>query len=227
MGNRILIFGTSYVASAAAAFTYRLWAHVLRERNPGAYILAVDTRAEFGSTRIDGVDVLQLPDNIGHLSKNGRDGWGRAWTRGIDFGLSDDEFEWIAHVEADLLCAVPIADIVAKMERANVKIAMPVASPYGFPETALMIARTDYLRESRLVERYDWATSDPAKLPEKRIAELTAPDLFLLPMQGARIDRPITLAGLYEAFPDGMDWITHAQPALLRAFLRMNGISEP
>ena len=55
MGNRILIFGTSYVANAAAAFTYRLWAHVLRERNPGAYILAVDTRAEFGSARIDGV----------------------------------------------------------------------------------------------------------------------------------------------------------------------------
>ena len=62
------------------------------------------------------------------------------------------------------------------------------------------------------MERYDWATSDPAKLPEKRIAELTAPDLFLLPMQVEKIDRPITLAGLYEAFPDGMDWITHAQP---------------
>jgi hypothetical protein len=221
---RVAIFGTSYVDSAMKSFTYRLWAHVLKVRNPGMDIWAIDT-AGSRPPEVPGVEVVCIPDNVGHLSRGGGDGWGRAWSRGVE--LLAGRYDWLVHIEADLLCAVPVEDLVRRVARVGVRIAMPVAFPYNFPETALMVMNAAWVRETRLVERYEWASSPVQPPPEKRLEALAGEDLFLLPMQGARIDMPMSVSELRGAFPDGMDWITHAPPALLREFLVMNAMEEP
>jgi hypothetical protein len=135
-------------------------------------------------------------------------------------------YDYAAHVETDLLFAQPVAVTIEKMHRNSVRIAAPMAAPYQFIETGLLFVNCDYAREIELVERYDWANVPRSPLPEERVAALTDPCLFALPLRGCRNDLDILNShSLPRLFPNGMDWITHADPATLRAFLEVNGLS--
>ena len=216
--RRVLIFGTSYVSGQPARYIFGQWRDLVTRLNPDADTLAVDSASpdlpDAGRVR-----VLQLGDNIGHLGKTGRDGWGRAFCAGLQAAL-DGGYDHVVHIETDLLFRNPVTSTLEKMARSGVKIAAPVAHPYLFMETALMFASVAYIRETDLIRRYDWENIRPPELPEARLEGLTSPDLFLLPLKGCRNDMGEVAA---HKVPEWMDWITHADPGVCRGFLKVNG----
>ena len=219
-----LIAGTSYLHGAAAAETFRLWADLALKLNPGTDILVVDSASPSDvSYYPPPVHYLQLGDNIGHLARGGRDGWGRAFASLVGYAI-EREYEWVASIECDVLFAHPVESVFEKMRRSGVKCCAPMASPYQFTETACSFWNVAYLKESKLVERYDWETSLPiGLLPEQRIDSLCAADMFALPMRGLRNDFRYDPNQLQRMFPYGIDWIHHSDLGGLRWFLEVNG----
>jgi hypothetical protein len=220
--GKTLVFGTSYVQGAVAAEVFRMWRELTRVSNPGVNTIVVDS-ASPGMARWEGRPLWEgFDDNIGHLSKSGRDGWGRAFTHGLRYAITNG-YEWAVHIECDLLFARPVAETIAKMEKYGVKIAAPLALPHQFVETALMFVNVPWAVENRLIERYDWENPPPDRLPEWRIQDIAGDALFTLPLRGMRNDQNVPAERLAGFFPDGVDWITHADLPALREFMRMNG----
>lgn len=223
MAGRTLIFGTSYVANQEQAYVFELWRNLARTLNPGMEIFVVDSASPcLPDLSFDHLFVAErFQDNIGHQSRGEGDGWGRAWSWGLSYAARH-EFDWAVHIECDLLFAYPVAEIIAKLERADVKIAAPIASPYQMMETALMFMNVNKIKELDLVKRYDWKNGKG--VPEARVQRIVQEDLFFLPLYGCRDDaKQLTPANLKEAFPNGVSWLTHASPAVYREFLRMHG----
>ena len=135
--HNVLIFGTSYVQGQHARYEITLWRDLVTKLNPDADFLVIDS-ASPDLPPLPGVEVQQLGDNIGHLSRGGRDGWGRAFVAGLTAA-----YDWVVHIETDLLFARPVASIIKKLERYGVGAACPVALPYAFIETGLMFLRGD------------------------------------------------------------------------------------
>lgn len=225
MANRTLIFGTSYVHGAAAAEVFRMWSIITRELNPASDILIVDSNSPtpFKPCPDTGFSLMRMADNIGHLSRGGLDGWGRAFSAGLQHAI-DREYDYVAHIECDLLFARPVAEVIAKMVASGVRAAAPMAMPYQFIETALCFFSVPYLREVDLITRYDWE-HPPANglLPEQRIAAICDDALFALPLRGFRNDMGVSANQLPRVFQTGIDWITHAELPVLRKFTEMQG----
>lgn len=224
MDEKTLIVGTSYVQGAAASELFRMWADLTTRLNPGVDVLVIDSASPqiLPVTRwSQSFDLTSFNTNIGHLSAGGRDGWGRAFSAGvrnaIDFG-----YTWLANIECDLLFARPVAEVIAKMVRNGVKAAAPMAIPYQFIETGLSFWNVDYLREIDLIGRYDWEHPPTnGLLPEQRIGEICAGEMFALPLRGFRNDTRMSAEQLPRLFPTGIDWITHVELPVARKFLEM------
>ena len=221
--SRALIFGTAYVEGQHARYVYQLWAALVKKLNPGVDVLVVDS-ASPNRPDIDGVEVLQLGDNIGHLSRTGRDGWGRAFCAGLEYA-ADHEYRLAVHIETDLLLAYPVDAMVQKMERSNIPAATVTACPHMFIETALMAFDLCRIDVRLLAGAYGWDRSPQRPFPEERIADILGNDLFCLPLRGCRNDlNQVTPRSLAKGVHGRMDWITHcADPAVYREFLRVNG----
>jgi hypothetical protein len=222
--SRTLIIGTSYVQGAAAAETFRMWADLTRRMNPDCDMLVIDSNSPWMPTMLHGDPDLwfqQIGDNIGHLSRSGRDGWGRAFSQGIEYSIMKD-YDWVVHIECDLLFARPVSEVIDRLVRNGVRAAAPMAIPYQFVETALMFLSVPYIKEIDLIGRYDWERP-PANglLPEQRIGAICAEAMFALPLRGFRNDMGVTAAHLKRMFPQGIDWIHHAELMVLRKFLEM------
>lgn len=221
--SKTLILGTSYVHGAAAMEIFRMWVDLTRKLNPRVPLVVIDSDSPelllFG-----GIDYVRFDTNIGHLSRGGRDGWGRAFSRGVKHAI-DEEYDWLAALDCDLLLARPVAEIIDKMARNGVKAAAPMAFPYQFTETACSFWSVDYLREIDLIGRYDWE-NPPANglLPEQRIDQICAGEMFALPLRGFRNDMGVTAEQLPRLFPGGIDWIHHAELPVMRKFLEMNDV---
>lgn len=213
------IFGTSYLKDATDLWVFRQWLNINRTLNKDADIIVVDSAspvspevADFPCA--DNERLIQLGDNIGHLSRTGRDGWGRAFTQGL---LAADS-NWIVHIETDLLLARPVQRIINRMEISAVEVCCPWALPYPFVETALMWFDGHWVRKHDLARRYDWEHG--RGLPEKRVEEIAGEDLWIAPLRGLRMDVRD------QALPAPLDWVTHATVAQYRQFLRQNGLPE-
>lgn len=225
---KTLIFGTSYVHGAAAAEVFRMWADMTSKKNPNTDVLVVDSDspnkvyAEIVNRILFRWALFKL--NIGHLSRGGGDGWGRAFCYGLRRAIELD-YDWVVHIECDLLFARPVAEVIAKMAANGVRAAAPMAMPYQFIETALSFWNVAYLKEVDLIGRYDWR-HPPANgiLPEQRIGQICAGELFALPLRGLRNDMGMNAQQLQQSFPTGIDWITHAELPVLRKFVEMNDV---
>lgn len=219
---KTLVFGTSYVEGQPARYLFTQWLSLVTTLNPAADILVVDS-ASPDLPDTPGAQVLQLGDNIGHHTRTGRDGWGRAFCAGLQAAM-DGGYDWVVHIETDLLFSQPVAPTLDKMARSGVKIAAPMAYPHQFMETALLFASVPYVREHGVIGLYDWETVGPAEWPENRLLAAVEGEFFALPFRGLRNDlRHVTPRNLRTVFSGGLDWITHAEPAVCREFLRVNG----
>ena len=65
-------------------------------------------------------------------------------------------YDYVAHVEGDLLTRLDVSTICRLMQDRRIDALGTVAPGFGWLETGLLFFRVDYLRQSRLVERYDW-----------------------------------------------------------------------
>lgn len=228
-----LLFGTCYVADEPMRDLVITWSRLNRKLNPGLDILLVDSASPFDPRYFlptkaplqANVIVRRFDDNIGHLSRGGRDGWGRAFCFGIEFAIQWG-YSHIAYIDADMLFARPVMPILQKMARVGVKIACPLDPTYGFVENGLVFAEVEYLRKIDFVGRYDWPKSPQPesfdKLPERRFEKIVEDDLFLLPIRGLRDDYGHFAETTNFSF--GLDYLTHAKPAGFDFFLKMHGI---
>lgn len=218
--SETLIIGTSYVKDATDLWVFRQWLHLNRTLNRHADIVVIDSDSPVpmdaaGFPDADGERLIQLGDNIGHLSRTGRDGWGRAFCEGL---AASAGYDWVIHIETDLLLARPVQQVVDRMEISAVEVCAPWALPYPFVETALMWFDAHWVRKHDLVQRYDWENG--RGLPERRIEEIAGGDLWIAPLRGLRMDVA------RQELPMTLDWVTHATVAQYRQFLRQNGLQE-
>jgi hypothetical protein len=228
-GPDTLIFGCAYIDSQERKWLADQWLRTSRALNPGAAVAVIETpgpvewypRGDHGFMW----DMhYKFDDNVGHLTVTGRDGWGRAFATGLDQARAMN-YKYAVHVECDLLFVKPVRPIIQRMAERGIKALSTVAMPHRMIETGLLFLDLEYVRESRLVERYDWETSSLIELPERRMEKLLGDDLYLLPLWGFRDDdkvlQPATMAS---HFPAGMDWLTHASVPCYKRFLDINGM---
>ena len=218
---KTLIFSTSYCADQSARYLVSLWASLTRRLNPDTDILLIDSASPcLPDISKTGVKIWSFPDNIGHLGKTGRDGWGRAFCKGLSEAI-DGGYEQAAFIESDLLFSLPVGPILEKMQRVGVPFACPIATPYQFLETGLMFMDVKAMALYELIEDYDWGHPWFNEIPERKIENILNPWLFTLPLRGCRNDHgAVTVKNLGEAFPFGCDYITHCEDfAVYKKFL--------
>lgn len=219
---RILVFGTTYVDSEAKQKLAAQWEALHRKVNGWAVdLLLVDSASPVPLLAVEeGAEKYAFPDNIGHLARGGKDGWGRAFCKGLEMAI-DGQYDYVAHVEGDSLLSRPVLPIIREMMTDGVKAAsVPVKGTRrketGWAETGLMVFSVDYLWQSKFIERYDWWNRTKSPTPEKVIFDLFGEDLrMMLPLKAARGDSGQITAENAASF----DWITHCPPEALDAFV--------
>lgn len=240
---KTLILGTCYIDPVAGAQRYdgrmvRLWTQLAQHLNPDCDVLLIDSASPvdvFDAVGDHGprTEIMRLDDNVGHINTTGRDGWGRSFSIGVRKAIALG-YESLAYIDADIIFTRPVGPIFEKMARVGVKVACPWDTTYGILENGLMFFSVPYLKESRLVERYDWdnrrRSDNPADIPEVVFEKLLEADLFTLPLRGLRDDHNrLTVNNIEHVFPyGGPDYLTHVRDfnVYLKA-LKMAGISLP
>lgn len=230
---RTLIFGTVYADTKERARLTRQWAEQHRKLNPDCDFLLVDSKSpEFwgddGSPAV-GVEwpnvlVDSFPDNIGHLSRGGRDGWGRAFCKGLETAI-ERGYDYAVHIEGDSLFKLPVLPVVRQMQRDGIKVAsVPVEGTkrkeIGWVETGLMFFDVNYVRESGFIAKYDWPNRTVRPTPERVIFDILKPDLKMMPWRAERGDKSqITVENVGD-----LDWVTHChgQPEIYDRFVALS-----
>ncbi len=220
---RVLIFGTVYCDTLEKAALARVWAAHHKRSNPNCDLLLVDSNSPLSSW-LGGCDVFSFPDNIGHLAKGGKDGWGRAFCKGLELAR-ERGYDYVAHIEGDSLLRFPVMPIVRHMQQQNINaLSVPVDGTKNkeknWVETGLMFFSTKFINSSDFVNRYDWPNRASRPTPEAVIYSLLGADLKLMPWKAERGDRgQITAKN-----SDGYDWITHCDRDAIDAFI--NGVER-
>jgi hypothetical protein len=229
MSLRVLIFGTTYVDTTERKQLAYQWADLHETRNPGCDLLFVDSNSPFefilglkswGSSAKVWRKFFSFPDNIGHLSKGGRDGWGRAFCRGLQTAIRGG-YDYVVHIEGDSLFRLPVMPIIEQMSRDGIKAAsVPIgygeAQRSAWVETGLMFFEVEYLKQSNFIAGYDWLNRTAKPQPEIVIRKMLGDDLVMLPLKAERSDKDeITVDNVTE-----YDWITHCQPAVYDRFVQ-------
>lgn len=229
---KTLIFGTSYVGNFARREVVSLWAQLTRRLNPDTDILLIDSASpvDFSAiTKENDINVFRFDDNLGHFNITGKDGWGRAFAKGVTYAI-EAKYDYVVALDSDLLFVKSVGPIINKMHECGVKVAMPMAYPYAFTETALFFASVPYLHNVNFVAKYDWEHPPPQTketIPERRVERIFGDDLFCLFLRGYRNHSNSATWQNFEerTFAYGGEWYHGgADIGLYHRFLRMNKI---
>ena len=221
---RVLIYGTSYVGDEGRQWLVEQWAKVNRQINPDCDLIIVDSASPLPLP--EGVYAHQLCSNLGHLGSTGVDGWGRAFTTGLEIAV-EKGYDFVFLIDTDILFFQPVMSIAFSMAADGQVYGTCEGPPYDWPEGGLVFCSVPWLQATNFPARYDWQNVRPGTFPERRLAELAGSKLTTLPLRGRRNDdglvRPDNIG---ELFPNGLDWITHCTDfEVYREALRLNGIS--
>lgn len=245
-----LIVGTSYIGDDGAqcygSRIVELWARLAIGLNFDVPVILIDSNSQIDplsflskydftsdidylKNRIDNRVVFSFDENVGHLNTTGRDGFGRAFCKGVEIA-SKYNFTHVAYMDSDIIFSQSVIPIIEKMVRSGVKICCPLDTTYFFIENGLMFYDVKYMIESKFVERYDWENRkrdmNPMAIPEVVFEDLIKDELFLLPLRGMRDDFDrLTVNNISSAFPYGIDYLTHVKDfRVYERFLEMKGI---
>lgn len=217
---RVLIYGTCYVDSEHRAKMLDHWLSLTTRLNPDCDILLVDSASPLmGGGKVEmstpfqyhpRVRLFSFPDNVGHLSRRGRDGWGRAFCQGLQMAI-DGGYDYAMHIEGDSLLRLPVMPIAEQMRAEKIKVASTEVGGMRnhhlrqWVETGLMCFDVGYVRDSKFVAKYDWQKRQASPTPENVIWRILGNDLRIMPWRTQRGDkRQITAQTVGE-----YDWITH------------------
>lgn len=224
---RTLIFCTNYVDNDERARVFDYWLTIATRDNPRCDVLVVDTP----SSRVWEIDpkwgfikhekglraprmFYRFPDNIGHLNARGRDGWGRAFSYGL-WAAVDSGYDYVVHIEGDLLFKPSINVAVKRMRNAGIVVASPPVrgteklSGDALTETGVMFFSTAYLQQSRFIEFYAWPGRHNKPAPEAVVYRLISNVLRTADWQGLRNDKDeVTVENVVQK---KLDYITHCK----------------
>ena len=212
---KILIFGTVYAGDEKAEWLAQKWADVHRKVNADYDVDYVLIDSASPRPLPSTVRIVQLGDNIGHFSKNGRDGWGRSFCVGLNMTKG---YDYVVHLEGDLLFAWPVLTaMIQPMQRAGKMVAAPTSDQYGWIETAMMAFDARWLEDFDLAGRYNWPmTGILPGLPEQRIQNLVKDVWLPLTIPGGRAEGRDILAK--------SAWLTHDTIMNTQRFLRSHSL---
>lgn len=226
---RMLVAGTSWVASEHREWLARQWVQAAATLNPGARMLLVDSASPGELPEHPALEILQLGDNIGHLESTSRDGWGRA-TMTMLARAAGMEVDWIGVWDADVLMVKPLAEMVAAMQQAGIQVASCPATPYLHWIEGIFVFEAEWLRRNleRIVKTYDWEGMQKGIFPEVRTRQAMGKDLRLFSLRGCRDDLgAISVENLWQSYPAGIDYLTHCSKIeVYRAIMGRYGIPE-
>ncbi len=194
-----------------------LWMEMAKRQKRGVDALIVDSASPMMPTQLcKNLYIEYFSDNIGHLSRGGRDGWGRAFCHGLSHADQYD-YDYVAHVEGDSLLKLDVSEIIDDMEEWGTKVAsIPVSSMPKWVETGLMFFSVDWVRSSHIVDRYDWKNREKYPEPERVIGGIVGRDLTTMPWTGMRDDfHELTVDNVHGR---KLDWLTHAPIAVMERF---------
>jgi hypothetical protein len=218
---RVLLFGTCYCDTREKSRVLEMWQELALRSECDAFI--VDSQSPM-------LPHIQLPigyytfkDNIGHLSRNGKDGWGRAFSYGL-FRAVAMEYDYVVHVEGDSLFTGSVQDLLAWMQSYNFKVtSTPMSSTpkpwikHQWLETGFMAFSVDWLKRTQFIQRYHWEVRTNKPVPEVVVRNLIPhTDYRDMPLKTMRDDfKELTTENLdrYK-----LDWLTHAPIDVMEKF---------
>jgi hypothetical protein len=229
MSQSILVYGGTCIQDEANRRLVELWGKNVTQLNPNIDVVVFDSASPFDPAQVlpAFTKLVEFGDNPGHLTQGGKDGAGRTFCAGIEMAI-EDGYDYAVHWETDTLFVLSIHAIVAKMHRAGVKVAALPQPQYQFPEWGVSFFNVTHMKDIDFVGKYDWEHYPSQQIPEVRIANMLADDLFLLPCSGGRNDQnQYNVANLAGCFPYGPpSWITHCKDFnVYLEFLRINGVT--
>jgi len=220
---RILVFGTTYCKDEHDFCLAQQWVTLHRALNLDCDLLLVDSASPFSVAKL-GTSVVQFGDNIGHLARNGRDGWGRAFCAGLQWAI-DRDYDFVVHVEGDSLLRLPVVPICEHMSRHDLWAFVCGVNgtkfrEFAWVETGVMFFTVSYVRDSNFVERYDWPDGESKRYPhtpEAVVYHMLVQDgvLNVAPIRTMRDDRKVLAVDNVMNY----DWISHATPEVYDAFV--------
>lgn len=218
---KVLIFGTVYCDTEEKRHLAGQWGQLHGALNPGCDLLLVDSASP---VPVRGIPLLQLGDNIGHLGRKGRDGWGRAFCAGLQYAI-DHGYDFVVHIEGDSLFRQPVAKFCEFMREQEIPAFVCGVNgtkfkEFAWVETGIMFFSVPYIRESNFIERYNWPDGESKKYPNTPEAViyrmLNADDaLNTAPINVMRDDKNILTVENVEEY----DWISHAAPNIYSTFV--------
>lgn len=227
---RTLIYSGCTVNSELKCDMTALWSKVIMAINPTCDVMLFDTASDIDPATFiqPGITIEYFKDNPGHLAHGGGDGAGRTFCAGFERAVMLG-YDYVVMCETDMFFIRPVEQVVARMAKAGVKAACLQMPFYQFFEFAFSAFNVKWVKDTQLVERYNWRTAPMTPIPEQRVEWLCGDDLFVLPYHGIRNSMhwatAENLTGLFPYKPP--DWL-HDNAAkdlsVVKAFLRVNGI---
>lgn len=212
---KTLLFGTTYVDSPDRVRVLELWMKAAM-RNRGCDVMIVDSASPMFPHVPLRIRFNSFRDNVGHLSRGGRDGWGRAFCHGLRTAINEG-YDYVMHVEGDSLLRLDVDELVDEMELSSDCVAtIPVSSMTSWPETGLMLFSVDWLQSSHFIERYDWEKRTKHPEPEVVVRDIVGKDIVHKAWRGMRDDfHELTVDNVLEK---NLDWLTHAALPVMAKF---------
>lgn len=225
---RLLICATSYLPDLPSIELAKLSHRVIKHLNPGEDIKIIDCGSPFDpALTFAGADIFKFDENVGAISRGGGDGAGRSCCKAIELAI-EGGYDYLVVHETDFIFAKSCREIVNRMHKAGVKVACPGwATPYLFPEYGVLFMSVQYAKDTDYIGRYDWQTSKPLPIVEKRLQAMFGDDLWFFPALGMRNEHnQLNVANIANMYPYGNPvWLTHcADPMLYYRLLDLNSV---
>lgn len=237
---KAFIFGTAYIENPQRAELVQMWIELNEFLNPEFPLVIIDSASDpmwrnmaLGGRNVEihtvkegdplpplksGVNWIDFPENLGHPSIHGVDGWGRAFARAIEIGIAQN-YDYVINIESDLLFRPKVMDVLKEQHDKQIKFMTAWERSYGFMENCICFMQTEYLRAIDFIGQYNWRVHRPDRLPELRMEDITMKDLYVKPWRGLRDD----FGHCQPEHVPNLDYLTHAHDQRLY-YLFMEGI---